>query len=100
LFSSYVFLSKATPPTHISTLSLHDALPISRAITRKRQTIERLVQRGARDKFAGRNLDHDDFVLAVPAVQHCGKSPLRMHSNIDRSEERRVGKEGRSMFTK
>ena len=54
------------------------------AIAREGHAVERLVQRRARDQFAGGNLDDDDFILPVAAVEHGRELAAGMHRDVHR----------------
>src|SRR5690625_7383977 len=103
-------LSTAPPPTDISTLSLHDALPIfAAALTSGDSTVVlassdgsiALREAATGGQFVPPRIDDAGYVWTSTRessgvlVALSGADPEH-DAKIDRSEERRVGKEGRA----
>src|SRR5439155_23348482 len=86
-------LSRATPTTHIYTLSLHDALPISRRAERRRSLLLPRSSRSYNHSLQLRNPFVRIFALSdVDAYQWIGElnEIARRHARVDdfhRSEE-------------
>src|SRR5919108_4259515 len=99
-FFYFFFFFNDTATTEIYTLSLHDALPISR-LAQQREHVA-IADRGATEPNAGLAQRHFE-----PEVAHHGaddrppQRPRRLQGSRDhvRSEERRVGKECRSRWS-
>src|SRR5437764_12670382 len=83
-----LFFFHHPPPTELSTLSLHDALPISSIAIRQLDRPFRLVPEEVIDRARGRSL--------LPG--QAGMAGRAAGSRWKRSEERRVGKEWRARW--
>src|SRR5690606_41948779 len=102
--ASFFFFFIATAPTDIYTLSLHDALPILHRVSLERGE-DHLLRR------AGDAVPHR-HPLKVATIQlgrahrpravdgHRQPHPASAEAGIARSEERRVGKEGGSRWSR